>query len=58
MTTSSTLETVRRRWSNERPFAGHTKESLQRKIASGALRPDIREQLERELLWRARHELA
>jgi hypothetical protein len=54
---SSPYDQIRQRRVAERPFAGHTTESLERKLASGGLREFIRELVKTELLWRARNEL-
>jgi hypothetical protein len=48
---------IRRLRSSGKPFAGHTTESLQRKLASSSLRPEVRDQVTRELQWREKNEL-
>ena len=53
----SPYDAVRQRRSSERPFAGHTIESLKRKLASDSLRIEVKEQIQTELQWRARNEL-
>lgn len=53
MLTNSIIGLVRRRWQSERPFEGSTKESLERKIQSGAVREEIKEQARQELEYRA-----
>ncbi|BDL41849.1 hypothetical protein PUR21_11825 [Methylorubrum rhodesianum] len=52
MLTNSIIGMIRRRWRTERPFEGSTKESLERKIQSGAVREDVKEQARRELQLR------
>ncbi|MGU3539820.1 hypothetical protein [Methylobacterium sp. A54F] len=52
MLTQSIIGMARRRWQAERPFEGHTKESLIRKIQSSAIREDVKEQIRRELQFR------
>ena len=52
MLTNSILGMTRRRWQTERPFVGHTKESLQRKLQSPAMRAVVRELVRRELALR------
>jgi hypothetical protein len=49
MTKQSMIGLIRRRWTSERPFEGHTTDSLNRKIANPATRNDVREQARREL---------
>ena len=49
MTKQSMIGLIRRRWMAERPFDGHTTDSLNRKIANPATRNDVREQARREL---------
>jgi len=43
MTKQSMIGLIRRRWTSERPFEGHTTDSLNRKIANPATRNDVRE---------------
>jgi hypothetical protein len=52
MLTNSIIKMARRRWQAERPFQGHTEESLNRKIRSPAIREEIKEQARRELRLR------
>ncbi|CAA2155870.1 hypothetical protein MBRA_01491 [Methylobacterium brachiatum] len=52
MLTNSIIGMTRRRWQAERPFQGHTEESLNRKIRSPAIREGIKEQARRELRLR------
>lgn len=54
MLTQSMIGMTRRRWQAERPFEGHTKESLQRKLKSPAVRDAVKEQVRRELSLRER----
>ncbi|CAA2155849.1 hypothetical protein MBRA_01471 [Methylobacterium brachiatum] len=54
MLTESIIGMTRRRWKAERPFEGHTKESLQRKLRSPAVRDAVKEQLRQELALRER----
>ena len=57
MLTNSVIGMVRRRWASGRPFAGHTTESLRRKIASEAVAESVKEQARNELQLRERTEL-
>ncbi|MEN3226244.1 hypothetical protein PUR21_00885 [Methylorubrum rhodesianum] len=52
MLTNSINGLIRRRWRSERPFEGSTKESLERKIQSNAVREDVKDQARRELQLR------
>jgi hypothetical protein len=54
MLTNSIIGMIRRRWRSERPYAGHTTESLQRKIACEAVAEWARELALRELSQRDR----
>jgi hypothetical protein len=58
MPASSFTALIDRLRASDRPFAGHTAESLQRKLASSSLRPEVRDQVTRELQWRERNELS
>ena len=58
MLTDSITEIVRRRWQAPRPFEGHTKESLIRKIDSPAVREEVKEQIRRELQLRSTRALS
>lgn len=49
MLTHSTLGMIRRRWASERPFEGHTSESLERKLAMAPLQEGARAQIRLEL---------
>ena len=53
MLTESIIGMARRRWQAPRPFEGHTKESLLRKIESPAVRNEVKEQARRELQLRS-----
>lgn len=53
MLTESIIGMTRRRWRDDRPFAGHTKESLVRKLQNDAVREDVKEQVREELARRA-----
>lgn len=46
------ISMIRRRWLSERPFKGHTKKSLLRKIQNDAGREDVKDQVRRELQLR------
>lgn len=37
------IAVTRKRWQGERPFEGHAKESLKRKLVSPAVREDVKE---------------
>ncbi|SPK01984.1 protein of unknown function [Methylorubrum extorquens DM4] len=52
MLTNSIIGMIRRRWRTERPFQGHPKESLLRKIQNDAVREDVKEHARRELQLR------
>lgn len=52
MLTNSIIGMIRRRWRSERPYAGHTTQSLQRKIACYALAEWARELARQELAQR------
>lgn len=52
MLTNSMISMIRRRWLSERPFKGHTKKSLLRKIQNDAGREDVKDQVRRELQLR------
>lgn len=41
----------------ERPFAGHSTESLHRKLACGSLLQKTEEKIRNEIEWRARNEI-
>ncbi|WCS28885.1 hypothetical protein LOK46_32355 (plasmid) [Methylobacterium sp. NMS14P] len=43
---------IRDRWQSNRPFAGHTEDSLRRKVRSPAIANHIKEQAQRELALR------
>ena len=49
MPVESMIGMARRRWQAPRPFEGHTKESLLRKLDSPAVRGEVKEQARREL---------
>lgn len=53
----SPYDAIRQRWSTERPFAGHTMESLQRKLVSGCLRAEIKALVQAELELRGSTEI-
>lgn len=53
MQTESMIGMARRRWQALRPFEGHTKESLLRKIECPAIREEVKEQARRELQLRS-----
>jgi len=55
--TGSIIGMVRRRWGSERPFEGHSAESLLRKINSPATQEAVREAARRELQLRNQLEL-
>ena len=52
MLTEAMIGMARRRRQASRPFEGHTKESLLRKIESRAVREGVKEQVRRELQLR------
>ena len=43
---------IRKRWQSDRPFVGHTEDSLRRKVRSPAIANHIKEQAQRELALR------
>jgi hypothetical protein len=55
--TCSIAALARQRWQPDLPFAGHTGESLERKIASTATREEVREAARGELKLRETIEL-
>lgn len=57
MLTNSIIGIIRRRWQSKRPFQGHAKESLLRKIQNDAVREDVKEQARRELQLRKEQRL-
>lgn len=58
MLTESIIGMTRRRWQGQRPFEGHTKESLLRKLQSPAVRDAVKEQLRQELALRERNPIS
>ncbi len=58
MLTNPIIGMTRRRWLAERPFEGSTKESLERKIDSPAVREEIKELVRREMHYRALHNIS
>ena len=58
MPTNSIIGTIRRRWRSERPFEGSTKESLERKIDSPAVREEIKELARREMQYRVLYNIS
>jgi hypothetical protein len=52
MLTNSMIGMIRRRWRSERPYAGHTTESLRRKVACAAVAEWARELAIQELTQR------
>lgn len=53
MLTDSTIGMTRRRWRSERPFVGHTTESLLRKLQNDAVREDVKMHVRQELTFRS-----
>lgn len=58
MLTQSITGMTRRRWQTERPFEGHIKASLQRKLKSPAVRNTVREQVHQKLTLREREPIS
>jgi hypothetical protein len=58
MLTQSIIGMTRRRWQAERPFEGHTIESLHRKLKSPAVRDAVKEQVRQELAVRAQNPIS
>jgi hypothetical protein len=58
MLTQSIIGMSRRRWQAERPFEGHTKESLRRKLQRPAVRDDVKGQVRQVLAKRERHPIS
>jgi hypothetical protein len=52
----STLATARKRMASKRPFESASTGNLQRKLASGALRPEIADLVRAELFRRSKPE--
>ena len=53
MLTDSMIGMARRRWQAQRPFEGHTNESLLRKIESPAVREEVKNHARQELELRS-----
>lgn len=58
MLTQSITGMTRRRWQADRPFEGHTKASIQRKLKSPAVRNTVREQVHQKLMLREREPIS